>query len=427
MSTNKKIEANISQFKMILLDRMPFYGDIVMNLDFVEDGNIPTACTDGMKVYYNPKFMSAKPVDEQNYIYMHEIMHIILEHCSSRRKGKNHEIFNIAADIVVNSLLDSISKEFETANIPFKRPADAITDRYAGERNSVNTNLENIYEEILASNKAGNGDNKISMPNKFSRDCNPVKGWGQWELKITSKAMFNDLYEKTPVECGPDGVSVSDFVKEIVRSAIQAGEKGRSSAGSFTVPGVFLNITKKPPLNWKKLLKDYLTEVADDESSYITPERKYIHMDILLPGHGTYNEEIGDVWAFIDSSGSVSEQELDEFVTQLYHILKQFKNKLHIAYWDTQVTDIYRDIKTTEELMKAKPHSSGGTDINCVHKWIKENKIKPEIMLILTDGYFGSLLPEYQSQKLKKKTIVVLSNDLTRAENVKAVGKLAVL
>ena len=99
---------------------------------------------------------------------------------------------------------------------------------------------------------------------------------------------------------------------------------------------------------------------------------------------------------------------------------------MNLAYWNTEVTDVYRSIKSEKKLWECIPHSSGGTDINCVYRWIKQNRIKPEVMLVLTDGYFGKL--EEENAHLRRKTIVVLSQNSARADdNIRAVGKPAML
>ena len=162
-----------------------------------------------------------------------------------------------------------------------------------------------------------------------------------------------------------------------------------------------------------------------DESSYLTPERKYLHMELIIPGCGTRNERIEQIWAFVDSSGSVSDEEMKNFLFQLRTIARSFGCVMNIAYWDTNVTEVYRNIRTAEEIESCLPNHSGGTDINCVYRWMRENRVKPDVMLILTDGYFGSPDDAVFIPNMKRKTILVIDNESAYDDGFKRIGKLA--
>ena len=143
------------------------------------------------------------------------------------------------------------------------------------------------------------------------------------------------------------------------------------------------------------------------EASYYTPERKYIHMGLIIPGESKEEDELGDIWAFVDASGSINQNQMNQFITQLYRISKEFHCKVNLAFWDTKVVEVHKNIDRADKLLKIKRRYMGGTDINCVYRYIKEENIKPEVMIVLTDGYYGTL--KESAGKLRKKTILVLS------------------
>ena len=74
------VEKEVQRFKMELLRKMPFYGDILMHLVFVEDKRIPTAATNGKIIWYNPNFLSGLKPGERNFVLMHEVLHVVLRH-----------------------------------------------------------------------------------------------------------------------------------------------------------------------------------------------------------------------------------------------------------------------------------------------------------------------------------------------------------
>ena len=85
---------------------------------------------------------------------------------------------------------------------------------------------------------------------------------------------------------------------------------------------------------------------------------------------------------------------------------------------------MYKNILKESDIIKCLPKHSGGTDINCVYEWMKENHVRPEIMLILTDGYFGSVQDKNFLSRYKKKTIMVLNSDIRITDEMNKIGKI---
>lgn len=405
--TNQEIEQNISRFKIDLLRKMPFYGDIVTNLVIEADDSIPTACTNGLNVKYSPAFFKGLSRGQQNFVIMHEVFHILLCHCQ-RDNNKDPRIWNTAADVVVNSMLLQLMKDMKAHYIPFERPAEGLfADIY-------NETVENIYAKIVEDNA------NISKKSKQLTLRKRYSSWGNAEKQVVGipKDLVPDAM--TPME----KEALNSKIAELVRAA---SSQERSPYGHCTVPDEIFAIGKKSSLNWKKLLKSYLDSDRSDETSYTTPERKYIHMDLILPGHDISDEVLEEVWAFVDSSGSIGKADMESFLTELYHISKQFHCVMNICYWDTAVGDVYRNIRTEKALKECVPHHSGGTDINCVYSWIRENKVKPNVMLILTDGIYGNVTPQNRIPSLRRKTILVISENKYVREDMKEIGKVASL
>lgn len=394
-SGDEEIRRGLLKFKMDMLRHMPFYGDILMKVPMIEDKNISTACTNGKNIRYNPDFLRKLSEGERNYIFLHEVMHIMMMHWK-RCGDRDPELWNIASDWMVNSKLDLLAYNFYRAKIPFKRPEKGcfldieIRSDYT----------EKLYDEMI--------DNNI----KKTRDG---------KVFIHGKKMSLPIKDLTP----PDKLSAGDEdmtekqIKELVRETL----KRRGNDGNLYLPREVTELVETKKLPWYRLLYDFLQQRDDEESSYLTPERKYIHMDLIVPGIGKVDDELGEIWAFVDSSGSINGNDLSQFLTQLYRISKEFECTFNIAFWDTAVTDVYRDIRRKEDILKCMAYHSGGTNINCVYRYISENSIKPEVMIILTDGYYGTLSSD--NKKLRDKTILVISEGGASIEENNNVGRLA--
>jgi predicted metal-dependent peptidase len=416
------IEDEIVRFKMQLLRKMPFYGDIVMRLPIVRNDAVPTAQTNGRMIEYNAKFLSGMREGQRNFVIMHEIFHVLLFHCD-RRNERRPRIWNTAADIIVNHMLQRLTHEMNSRGIVFERPVDGIFE-YINDSETV----ENLYAKLLEANKDQRENSKKVRV--------MLNNWGPYRNKqfnAPDDIILIDVTEHSgDVKKGKDDEDSKDLLKEIglSKQAIldiirESATKNRSSMGSYFVPKQLFGLVESKKIKWQVLLKDFLIEEINEETSYSTPERKYIHMDLIIPGYGTQEEKLEEIWAFVDSSGSIGSNEMSQFLTQLYRISKEFHCVINICYWDTEVTDIYKKIANEKDIFNSLPKHSGGTDINCVYRWIKENKVKPDVMLVLTDGFFGELSQQYYNRTLSQKTILVLSGNIQVTESMKHIGKIA--
>ena len=86
---------DIETIKRKMLVKYPFFGSVVANVDYRANTNIPTAGTDGKVVHYNPEFLEKLSIDEQTFIFAHEICHIAFNHIL-RSEGKDPAIWNLS-------------------------------------------------------------------------------------------------------------------------------------------------------------------------------------------------------------------------------------------------------------------------------------------------------------------------------------------
>ena len=406
------IEDEVVRFKMQLLRKMPFYGDIIMRLPITPNDSISTAQTNGRSIEYSSKFFSKLSSGQRNFVIMHEIFHVLLFHCS-RKNERRPQIWNTAADMIVNSMLMRLMADMRSVSIDFEKPNEGIFAFVKPEET-----VENVYARLLQDNKG-----IFSSSKKVRVKMYPYGPGRPMPVNAPEDIIIVEVSDTAPIEDDTEEAGLSkQAILDIIR---ESAAKNRSSLGSYFVPKQIFGLVESKKLKWQVLLRDFLIDEANEETSYATPERKYIHMDLIIPGYGTYEEKLEEVWAFVDSSGSIGANEMSQFLTQLYRISREFKCIFNICYWDTEITDIYRKITNEKDILKSTPRHSGGTNINCVYRWIQDNKLKPDVMLILTDGYFGELESRYFSKSLSQKTILVLSGDIHETDGMKRMGKIA--
>jgi predicted metal-dependent peptidase len=147
--------------------------------------------------------------------------------------------------------------------------------------------------------------------------------------------------------------------------------------------------TKK---DWRELLRDYVTTTCagKDYSTWKKPNRRYIGMDMLMPS--SISETMGELVVAIDTSGSIGQRELTRFLTEIKGICDQVKpSKVRLLYWDTEVCghEVYDETQRDNIATSTKPKGGGGTNVECVPIYMNEHGIKPELVIVLTDGYLG--------------------------------------
>lgn len=125
---------DIESIKRKMLVKYPFFGSVVANVDYRANKNVPTAGTDGKVIHYNPDFLSKLSVEEQTFIFAHEVCHIAFNHIL-RSEGKEPAIWNTATDAVINAFLKRDGLKMVKGGVDM---ADAI-----------NYDAEQLYEKLL--------------------------------------------------------------------------------------------------------------------------------------------------------------------------------------------------------------------------------------------------------------------------------------
>jgi hypothetical protein len=129
----------ISQARHYIYRKDPYLGMAIQHISILPNDNIDTAATDGEIIYYSPSFIASLELTDVIFLLLHELLHIVLEHIE-RRKDRNHTLFNIAADIVVNGIL------IRNGMIPSSKLGQIVTGcQYQIHDNQT---VESIYDQL---------------------------------------------------------------------------------------------------------------------------------------------------------------------------------------------------------------------------------------------------------------------------------------
>ena len=134
---------DIAALKRKMLVKYPFFGSVVASVDYKENKGIPTAGTDGKTIYYNPDFLESLSVEQQTFVFAHEVCHIAFNHIL-RSEGKDPQIWNTATDAVINAFL--------------KRDGLKMIDGGVDIAEAINYDAEQLYEKLLEEEKQQQGN-----------------------------------------------------------------------------------------------------------------------------------------------------------------------------------------------------------------------------------------------------------------------------
>jgi predicted metal-dependent peptidase len=139
-----------------------------------------------------------------------------------------------------------------------------------------------------------------------------------------------------------------------------------------------------PKVSWRALLRKYVTHMLPSDYTWTRPAKKSVACGFYLPS--VKKEEI-EVTVAIDTSGSIDQELLKEFLSEIIGISREFEQvKVRILTCDTQVYDDYTLTNgNIARLAQLKIKGGGGTDFRPVFNKLKDSDTKA--LIYFTDGY----------------------------------------
>lgn len=353
------------QARMNIISENPFYGSLLMNATLSLDEECPSAYTDSERICFGTKFLDNLSRREVEFIMLHEILHIILNHCK-RGAGRNDFLFNLACDIVVNStILESYNEDISRITLAkYGESFHTVPDGREGRLFSA----EEVYEMLL--DRSDSDDS--SSENIFTDDHS------QWK-------------EPTNAE--------QDTWQQRIVAATETAIRIKSGNKKCKIPRAINDMVLKikiHPLDWRKLLHNFIEEEVCDYS-FNPPDRRFSDSDFFLPDFNEMGESdrIKNVLFMVDASASITDIELQMFYSEIENALNQFNGRLEglIGFFDAGITDPV-PFSNTDELKKTKPIGGGGTSYEAVFEYIRKNMSDnpPVSIVIFTDG--GDTFPD---------------------------------
>jgi predicted metal-dependent peptidase len=335
-----------------LLLKHPFFGNLATRMKLIDASDwCATLATDGRNFYYSVDFLSKLSNKETEFGFAHEVLHNVFDHLS-RKEHRDPVLSNIAADYAVNQIL----KDEKIGEVP-KSIKIFQDNKYRG------MSYEQIYEDLEKNAQKIN----ISGLGELLDEHLDDEGDGNGRPTISEE----------------ERKKIRDEIKEAMISAAQ-------SAGAGNIPAGVARLIKdftEPKMDWRQLLRMNIQSIIRNNFSFSRVNRKSQHSGAILPG--LMNEETIDISIAIDMSGSISDSQAKDFLSEVKGIMDEYTDfNINLWCFDTQVYN-YKTFtgNNAEDITEYQVLGGGGTCFDCNFRYMKDNYIEPKKFIMFTDGY----------------------------------------
>lgn len=403
----KDIETKLSAARTRLILEKPFLGALVMHLELkaADPEQVSSTGTDARHFYYNPAFIRHLDLAQTQFMLAHEAMHCALGHFA-RRQHREIRRWDVACDHAVNLILWE-----ERLKPP---PGILMNPEYHG------LTAEEIYPLIppdpeeqtidshLYDNASGTGSQsrpeRAQKPDRERSDEQAGEGMGEGEGQTPPSPRGGER-PKEPAN-RQDGAGsraeiagLSETEKEELgrqwQQRLAAAAQAAAQAGKLS-PSLARMIDElvTPKLPWRMLLARYLRSCARDDYSFQKPSRR--EGEAILP---SLSSTMIDVVVVLDTSGSIDDEELAEFLSEVDVLKAQIHARVVLHACDERlcangpwIYEIWEPLRLPGDLT-----GGGGTDFRPVFRWIEETGMRPDVLVYFTDaeGTFPAVEPPY--------------------------------
>ncbi|HWR87430.1 MAG TPA: VWA-like domain-containing protein [Acidiferrobacterales bacterium] len=378
----------------LILDK-PFLGALVLRLPMVEAD--PAWCrstaTDARTFYYNREFIEVLSLDHVQFMLAHEALHCALAHFARRQHRVKHR-WDVACDHAINPILVEDGLRPPPGILLLDEFKDMTAEEiypYIKDDTDEETLDQHAYDDAEGGQR-GNQNNPNPPPHQqqgsgASADKNNTGGPSPQAEQNPGHGGAPQPPPLSSTERDTLAVQWQQRLAGAAQQAMQAGKLGGALAR-------LVDHLLQPQLPWRMLLARYLTSIARDDYSYMRPSRR--EGNAILPSLRSHHLELTVV---LDTSGSITEAELNEFLAEVNAIKGQMQARITLHTCDTELAaDGPWQVEAWEELKLPRAfQGGGGTSFVPPFIWAERQDRQPDLLVYFTDaqGEFPAQEPVY--------------------------------
>jgi predicted metal-dependent peptidase len=391
-----RIETKLRAARTRLILDKPFIGALVLHLPFEPVSWCASIATDARKIYFNPRYIERLSFGETQFVLAHAAMHCALGHFA-RRSHRVRSRWDVACDHAVNMLL---------VDEGLSAPTGALLElRFRG------LSAEEIYPLIAFETQertmdqhvfdGGGGSDRETAKQALQRTGDAGSSSGGADSPYHSDdEMWSDAGSHARRNAGNEQVAevsapsmealAQTWQMRLAAAAQQAQQAGRLGTSWQRALGGLL----EPKMPWRMLLARYLATLARDDYSFQRPARR--EGQALLPRLHSGQLE---VYVVLDTSGSIGETELREFIAEIDALKGQVRARVTVHACDDALAAEGPWVAQPWEpiALPKKLSGGGGTNFSPVFDWLTRERLRPDVLIYFTDaeGDFPSSPPPF--------------------------------
>lgn len=326
----------------------------------------PIAATDGKNILLNPDTFFKYSLPERVFIMCHEVVHNVysdvelLHRCHTSKTVPmndgttlpfDNEVMQYAMDYRINALL--------VDGRMGKCPQGCLYDtKMATANDSVLDVYKKVYKKKQDDGTLGGKQFDVVMAPGASTGQDPSQAAGQrsqqqWQIEIAAANTIEKMKGKM-------AGSLQHMFKELL----------------------------EPEVHWvDHIAATMARKVGSGSYDWRKPDRRFIVRDINLPGRSGFGAGWLVMWG--DTSGSISDGELERYMAEVADIIESVKPKrLTILWCDAKIhhVDEVEEACDLHHIRARGVGGRGGTSLHPVMQWIEEQGEQPDMFLGFTDG-----------------------------------------
>ena len=377
------IETKLSAARTRLILDRPFLGALVLRLPMhaTKPERCKTIGTDVRALYYNPEYISQLSLDQTQFVLAHEALHCALSHFA-RRQHRVKQRWDVACDLAINPLLIQDGLKPPPGVLLRSGFEGMMAEEiypYIEEDTEDETHDDHFYDQENKSQGSSSGGQ--------SQEDDQDNGSGSAQDENSEPEQGG---QPTPLSESEQEQLAVQWRQRLAGAAQQAKQAGKLGAAMSRLVDHLL----QPQLPWRMLLARYMTAVARDDYSYQRPSRR--EGNAILP---TLKSAQVNVTVVLDTSGSINDAEMREFVTEINAIKGQIRARLILHACDAVLCKngpwIYEPWE--EFTLPEGIYGRGGTRFVPVFEWLDQATDKSDLLVYFTDaqGEFPKTEPSY--------------------------------
>ena len=361
MKLDEELQQKVSASILRITERSAFFATLALYARFEASQHIPSAATDGRTVFINPEFWNKLTAAEQDGLLLHEVLHAALLH-ATRRAGRHPQVWNAAADIVINGMILQ-----EGYQLPKGGLRDKTLERLG---------TEEAYEMLIKKAQPP------PPPIDDLLDASPEDGTSSQGQ--TGEGQGQEDTGQKPGAGEGQGKETREALEGHWRNALEQAQMAAKTLAAGKMPA---GIQREMPsviaaqLDWRTYLWRYLTQTPTDFQDF---DRRFVGQRMYLD---TLAGESVQVLVCVDTSGSVDNVEMQTFIGEVRGILRSYPHlRCELYYADAALHGPY-PLKSDSVI--PPPKGRGGTDFRPFFDQIATHPFLwgKTVAIYLTDGH----------------------------------------